>query len=565
MLFPFAEYKPDISDFRAASTRTLANVLPRADGYGPFSDLTALTSALAAACRGLFFARKSDGTVVIFAATATKLYKLNNTDYSWGDVSKAAGTYSSVLSQDQWQFAQFNNFVFAVQANTVPQVFDLGSSTEFADLGGSPPQARYVSVVNRFLVLSGLLSNPFRIHWSGYNATTTWTSGTSQSDFQDLPDGGIVRGVGGGETGVILQDGAIRRMTYAPGSPVIFAIERVTHDIGVFMPLSLVKSGGRTLFLASQGFYMMGESGAPIPIGRERVDRTVLADLDTASPQLMIGAADPKSSRVFWCYKSNAVGAAAGQFNKIIGYDIALDRHIPPVSISGEYLSSIAQPGVTLEGLDAVAPGVQNISNAVDNGSGLIRLTVGSTSGWTTNDIKAISGVGGTTEANGNWKITVIDGTHIDLQGSAFVNAYTSGGIVGGSLDAMTQSLDSFASAQVPELAAVSTSHVVSLFRGANLEATLVTAEQGAEDQSRFFVRALRPISDTPSAFGSVSKRETQQAAAVFSTESSVNRIGECPQRVSTRYARAKLRVPAGVVWSYATGVEADIAAEGQQ
>src|SRR5262245_44386390 len=225
----------------------------------PVPDLTTLTAALAAACRGLFFARKADGTVVIFAATATKLYRLNNTDYSWSDVSKALGTYSAVPSSDQWQFAQFNNFVFAVQANVVPQVFDLGSSTEFADLGGSPPQARYVSVVNRFLVLSGLLSNPFRIHWSGYNATTTWTSGTSQSDFQDLPDGGIVRGVGGGETGVIFQDGAIRRMTYAPGSPVIFAIERVTHDIGLYMPLSLAKSNGRPLVPARPGLICMGE------------------------------------------------------------------------------------------------------------------------------------------------------------------------------------------------------------------------------------------------------------------------------------------------------------------
>jgi hypothetical protein len=42
---------------------------------------------------------------------------------------------------------------------------------------------------------------------------------------------------------------------------------------------------------------------------------------------------------VFWAYKSQAVGAAAGQFNKLIGYDIALDRFIPPIAIGGEYLS----------------------------------------------------------------------------------------------------------------------------------------------------------------------------------------------------------------------------------
>jgi hypothetical protein len=42
----------------------------------------------------------------------------------------------------------------------------------------------------------------------------------NSSDFQDFPDGGIVRGVAGGEYGVIFQETAMRRMTYAPGSPV---------------------------------------------------------------------------------------------------------------------------------------------------------------------------------------------------------------------------------------------------------------------------------------------------------------------------------------------------------
>lgn len=39
-----------------------------------------------------------------------------------------------------------------------------------------------------------------------------------------------------------------------------------------------------------------------------------------------------------------------------------------------------------------------------------------------------VSGVVGTTEANGTWVVTVIDATHVDLVASAFVNAYVSGG-----------------------------------------------------------------------------------------------------------------------------------------
>jgi len=210
-VLPFADWKPDLSPYKAASSQLIQNVFPRLDGYGPVASVSPYSQALPAPCRGYFYARKADQSVTVFAATASKLYKLNNTDFSWTDVSKGAGSYTAVGNGEQWQFAQFNNFVIAVQINTVPQVFDLTSSTAFADLGGSPPPARYVAVVNRFVVLSGLgTSTPYRVQWSGLNAVTTWTSGVNSSDFQDLPDGGVVRAIGGGETGLITQDASLR-------------------------------------------------------------------------------------------------------------------------------------------------------------------------------------------------------------------------------------------------------------------------------------------------------------------------------------------------------------------
>lgn len=80
-----------------------------------------------------------------------------------------------------------------------------------------------------------------------------------------------------------------------------------------------------------------------------------------------------------------------------------------------------------------VAPQVQQaITGAANNGGGLIRLTVASTSGWATNDTKTVTSILGTTEANGTWLITVVDSTHIDLQNSTFAHAYMSGGSVYG-------------------------------------------------------------------------------------------------------------------------------------
>lgn len=363
-MLAFGEYRPDVSDHNASHSLTVQNVVPRADGYGPFPDFTVFTSALPAACRGYFYARNTDGSITIFAGTSTKLYKLSNTDFTWGDVSAGAGSYSALSSSDNWQFIQFGSVVIAVQANAAPQAYTLGSSSEFAALGGSPPQARYVSVVGRFVVLSGLLSEPYRIQWSGLAAITTWTSGTNQSDYQDLPDGGIVRGVAGGEYGVIFQDASIRRMTYAPGSPTIFNIDRISQDDGLFAPLSLIRAGERIFFCSAQGFKALLPGGYPIPIGREKVDRTFFADVDTANLQLMLGAADPKQNRVYWSYKS--LSGQTGLFDKIICYDWILDR-FTPITMTGEYLSSLSRPGITLDALDSISASIDALPFSLDD------------------------------------------------------------------------------------------------------------------------------------------------------------------------------------------------------
>ncbi len=366
-LLQYGEYKADVSDYEGNSTQNILNVLPRGDGYGPFPDFTVFSGAVAAACRGAFYALKSDGSVITFAGTSTKLYMMNNTTFAWTDVSKGAGTYTALSATAQWQFAQFNSLVFATQANDVLQVFDLASSSAFADAAGSPPQAAYISVVGRFLVLSGLASNATRIQWSGLNsvnASTSWTQGTASSDYQDLPDGGIVRGVAGGEYGTIFQDQAIRRMIYAPGSPLIFQIERVTQDQGLYAPYSIIRASDKIFFHSAKGFCKIEPGGLPMQVGRERVDRTFFADIDKGNLQLFMGAADPRSSRVYWAYKSNSGTAAL--YDKILGYDYALDRWFP-VMMSGEFLLGISQTGLTLESLDAISSSLDALTSSLDS------------------------------------------------------------------------------------------------------------------------------------------------------------------------------------------------------
>ena len=556
-VLPFPEFRPDRSDFNGASTTTLLNVLPRSDGYGPMRSCSPFTGALAAQCRGRFMARKEDGSISIFAGTSTKLYKLDNTSLTWTDVSKSGGSYSSLASDANWTFAQFGSKVIACQANTVPQVFDVESDSAFSDLGGSPPQAAFVTVINRFAVLSGLLSYPRRVQWSGLNAITTWTSGTTYSDYQDLPDGGNTKGVVGGEFGVIVQDNAIRRMVFTPGADIIFQIDRIAKDVGTSVPGSVVESNGLVYFLSAKGFIRISPDGGITPIGFERVDRTFFAAADLANPQLIQAATNPTSNVVLWTYKESTYSGTT--FNRALVYNTELNRW-SPVELVGECIGTLGKPGITLEGLGTI--GQRAISGAADNGSGKVRLTVSSTTGWSTGDIKDISGIVGTTEANGTFAITVVDGTHIDLTSVTYSNAYVSGGYVAGSVDDLTVSLDDFSAATLNELGMFDASHKLGYFTGDALEATLTTSEQSGVAK-RLFIRGLYPVTDAGTAYCSVAKRESMKATASYSSETAINTQGFCPQRVSTRHARGKLRIPSGATWSFATGVEPDFTYEG--
>jgi hypothetical protein len=366
------------------------------------------------------------------------------------------------------------------------QVYDLSSSSAFADGLGSPPQAAYISVVGRFLVLSGLLSTPYRIQWSGlnsFNSATSWTSGVASSDFQDFPDGGVVRGVAGGEFGLIFQDQAIRRMSYV-GGVLIFQIERITQDMGLFAPYSIARAGQTIFFYSGKGFHKIDPGGFPVQIGRERVDRTFINDLDRGNLQLFISASDPRTSRVYWAYKSSS--GVVGLYDKIIGFDYLLDRWFT-ISVTGEFLLGLSQSGITLEALDAISA----------------------------------------------------------------------------SIDAMTLSLDAYATAVQPEIAQFDSTHKLAFFRGAALEATLQTAEQGT-DSERVFMRGYRPVSDAATFYGSVSYRETAQATSTAGPEVLINsRTGRCDFRLSTRYGRYVGRIPAGTTWTFTAGVEPDVVTDG--
>jgi hypothetical protein len=319
---PFAEWRPDVSGLNSQFTADVLNVLCSAAGYIPFPQMAEFSDALAATPTGGFTATDDDGTKYIFAGTAEKLYLLNNTDLSWTDVSQADTTYSSTTTE-RWRFAQYGQYVVAVNAADNPQVYELGVDSAFSDLGGSPPKARFISVCGDFLFLSGLTDHPNRVQWSALNDITGWTAGTDSSDFQDFAYGEMVMGVTPSTNPIIIHKHAITLGTFVPGSDVIFTFQKVTDARGAAAPYSITTKGYRTFFADAGGFYMIGPDGAEIPIGKEKVDRTVFTTIDGATLYDIVGEVDPFYSRVYFAVRYASTTTA---FDRLIVYDWELER-----------------------------------------------------------------------------------------------------------------------------------------------------------------------------------------------------------------------------------------------
>ncbi len=106
-------------------------------------------------------------------------------------------------------------------------------------------------------------------------------------------------------------------------------------------------------------------------------------------------------------------------------------------SITQAYIIEMGTLYMRVHTLNGQLTSTKTITGAADNGSGAIRITAtghGYSTGWTV----TISGVVGTTEANGTWVIARITDDTFDLNGSTFTNPYTSGGSAVGIVEVAT-------------------------------------------------------------------------------------------------------------------------------
>jgi len=359
MQIPFGEWLPDLPDHLNPGATIASGVYPAANSYKPWKATNNISAtALDSQCKGGISAKDVDSNSYTFAGTQTKLYQLDGTTLN--NVSKS-GNYTGG-TDNMWDFTVFGNHVVAANGIDEPQVFTLGSSSLFADLGGSPPIFTYSNVIRDFLFTGRISTAKNRVQWSGINDIETWTSGTKQSDSQDLADGGEVTGITGGEYGYIFQENAITRVDYV-GAPTIFRFSTISKNRGAVYAKSIVQVGSRVFFYAQDGFFEI--AGDTIKaIGQHKVNANFQSDLDVGYQKNIVGANDPLNHLVIWSYPSD--DATLGVNDTLLIYNYAVDRWSEVTASAPMIWTAFGQP-YTVETLDTISTSLDSLTASFDS------------------------------------------------------------------------------------------------------------------------------------------------------------------------------------------------------
>lgn len=348
----FAEWAPDVAPWNTDVALEASGVVPKEGGYGPLlqPDNTA-SAAAGTVIRGAFAARTASNSTKIFAFSATKAYEADSAGAAFTDRTNASGDY--VLPTDEyWSSTQYGtNVVFANTADDVQAIAAAGGGAA-ADLGGTPPDSRFVAVIGDYLFLGNTANSPREIKNSGLNDATTWTLGTKSSSAQTFQDGGDIQGIVGFEQGgFVFQSEAVRRIDLVTDAR-IFVPHRIDGAHGTESPNSIVSHGGEVFYRSTTGFVRLGPDGSFTQIGKGKVDGWFRENVNLARPKAIIGALDVVSQRIFWLFPTSS-NSSSTTLDHLIIYDIDRDKWTH-ASCALTYLFRAAAPGATLAGVAAL-------------------------------------------------------------------------------------------------------------------------------------------------------------------------------------------------------------------
>ena len=301
----YKQWAPDQPELNSDVLLTANNVIPDSGSYSPFRPLEPVRSGsftLPGIPSGGFVAEleyPNNPAYVYYAATSSRIYMANPAVGSgtFNSVSTGMSTASPI---NDCNFAQYGSLVYAARGIDGIQVHTAGSASNFTTVAGltGSRDGRYIFTVGQFLVVANLGSATAR-----------------------------VGGYGGDQYAIVVQTGAITRMTYV-GPPVVFQFDRIDQKKGQQRRYGGAASGQIVYFQSSDGFWKT-DGVSNVSVGDGRVNKTFLANAaDDIGPgavtagAMMDCAFHHVTKQIYWSFP---VGSTTNS-NKLYIYSTSEDK-----------------------------------------------------------------------------------------------------------------------------------------------------------------------------------------------------------------------------------------------
>jgi len=354
----FGDYLPDLPAHLSEALAIAENVVPLANGYAPIGQFApAANGTLAGPCIGAGACRYQGTTFVFVGASltspspSTTLYRYTSSGF--------APVKTGLTPSANMRFCPYGRFMLATNGVDPIQSYDCLPATTFAPLGGSPPLASFLAVVRGFVVAGYAGANPLRVQWSDTGNPANWTAGGASLAGQfDMPSGGDITGVVGGEYGLIFQERRIVRMSFT-GDEAIWQFDEISANTGCVAPNSLVTWGRLTFFLSDKG-WMMCDGSSVTPIGDQKIDKAFLSKAQNSFFDAMSVAIDPINSLLVASLPSTQ------PTTELFLYSFLLGRWTT-AKLTVERLVSAFGLNATLEELDAIYGSIDAMTASFDS------------------------------------------------------------------------------------------------------------------------------------------------------------------------------------------------------
>jgi len=374
----FGEWKPDQADSTGQPSNDLEmafNVYPSATGYAPFPKASAISIPMPDAqdITGMTTARHNNDIFAI-AGTRFNLYKGNNLIRVSSDVKPIGKDGGYKVPTVGWHFVQYGNSVLATNgADKIQSLSIVGDSIDPANAGKfedipQSPICKTMCIVRDFVVAAycsdengDIVAN--RVQWSDLNNELQWDSNdTNQADFQNLPSGGEIKAITGGEFGLILQDKGVQRMSYV-GTPLIFQFDLISDNIGCLSGKSAIQHNGISYWLSHEG--MIACDGAKVTnIGNGKINDWLFKEVDLDQMDNTMDnssvAIDPIKNLIVWNFPTKTTDRV------MLKYNYSTQRFSTGLT-EAHIVSGLETQGTTLDALDGEFPDLDAMPVSLDS------------------------------------------------------------------------------------------------------------------------------------------------------------------------------------------------------